>query len=129
MSIGPIQTFVIGFPDNSLFEGRIAEELRRLSDVGQIRKNARRYDHQVLIHAAAITTPNDCSSVRATATTLRELEMRRNSLRSGGRGLPRSLRRSVGRTSGSASAGGTIVRCAGGLAIWVMSSCYIPRSP
>ena len=37
MSIGPIQTFVIGFPDNSLFEGRIAEELRRLSDVGQIR--------------------------------------------------------------------------------------------
>jgi hypothetical protein len=37
MSIGPIQTFVIGFPDNTLFEGRIAEELRRLSDVGQIR--------------------------------------------------------------------------------------------
>jgi hypothetical protein len=37
MSIGPLQTFVIGFPDNSLFEGRIAEELRRLSDVGQIR--------------------------------------------------------------------------------------------
>ena len=37
MSIGPIQTFVIGFPDNTLFEGRIAEELARLSDVGQIR--------------------------------------------------------------------------------------------
>lgn len=37
MSIGPIQTFVIGFPDNTLFEGRIAEELGRLSDVGQIR--------------------------------------------------------------------------------------------
>ena len=82
--------------------------------------NASRYDHQVLIHAATITTPNDCGSVLATATTLRELEMRRSSLRSGGRGLPRSLRRSVGRTSGSASAGGTIVRCAGGLAICVM---------
>ena len=37
MSIGPIQAFVIGFPDSDLFEGRIAEELRRLSDVGQIR--------------------------------------------------------------------------------------------
>ena len=37
MSIGPIQAFVIGFPDNELFEGRIAEELARLSDVGQIR--------------------------------------------------------------------------------------------
>ena len=37
MSIGPIQALVIGFPDNDLFEGRIAEELARLSDVGQIR--------------------------------------------------------------------------------------------
>jgi hypothetical protein len=37
MTIGPIQGFVIGFPDNDLFEGRIAEELARLSDVGQIR--------------------------------------------------------------------------------------------
>ena len=37
MSIGPIQAFVIGFPDTDLFEGRIAEELARLSDVGQIR--------------------------------------------------------------------------------------------
>ena len=27
MSIGPIQAFVIGFPDSDLFEGRIAEEL------------------------------------------------------------------------------------------------------
>ncbi len=35
--IGPIQAFVIGFPDNDMFEGRIAEELARLSDVGQIR--------------------------------------------------------------------------------------------
>ena len=25
MSIGPIQAFVIGFPDNDMFEGRIAE--------------------------------------------------------------------------------------------------------
>ena len=37
MTIGPIQAFVIGFPDSDLFEGRIAEKLRRLSDVGQIR--------------------------------------------------------------------------------------------
>jgi hypothetical protein len=37
MSIGPIQGFVIGFPDNDVFEGRIAEELARLSDIGQIR--------------------------------------------------------------------------------------------
>ena len=37
MSIGPIQAFVIGFPSNDLFEGRIVEELARLSDVGQIR--------------------------------------------------------------------------------------------
>jgi hypothetical protein len=37
MTIGPIQAFVVGFPDSDLFEGRIAEELRRLSDVGQIR--------------------------------------------------------------------------------------------
>jgi hypothetical protein len=37
MSIGPIQAFVIGFPNNDLFEGRIAEELARLSEVGEIR--------------------------------------------------------------------------------------------
>ncbi len=37
MTIGPVQAFVIGFPDSDLFEGRIAEELARLSDVGQIR--------------------------------------------------------------------------------------------
>jgi hypothetical protein len=37
MTIGPIQAFVIGFPSNDLFEGRIAEELARLSDIGQIR--------------------------------------------------------------------------------------------
>jgi hypothetical protein len=37
MTIGPIQAFVIGFPDNDLLEGRIADELARLSDVGQIR--------------------------------------------------------------------------------------------
>jgi hypothetical protein len=37
MTIGPVQAFVIGFPDNDLFEGRIAEELSRLSQVGQIR--------------------------------------------------------------------------------------------
>ena len=37
MTIGPIQAFVIGFPDNDMFEGRIAEELARLSDNGEIR--------------------------------------------------------------------------------------------
>ena len=37
MTIGPIQAFVIGFPDNDLFEGRIVDELARLSEVGQIR--------------------------------------------------------------------------------------------
>jgi hypothetical protein len=37
MTIGPVQGFVIGFARNDLFEGRIAEELARLSDVGQIR--------------------------------------------------------------------------------------------
>ena len=37
MAIGPIQAFVIGFPDNDMFEGRIADELARLSDSGQIR--------------------------------------------------------------------------------------------
>ena len=37
MSIGPLQAFVIGFADNKLLEGRIADELIRLSDVGQIR--------------------------------------------------------------------------------------------
>ena len=37
MTIGPIQAFVIGFPENDLFEGRIAEELARLSDIDQIR--------------------------------------------------------------------------------------------
>ena len=29
MTIGPIQAFVIGFPDNDLFEGRIVDELAR----------------------------------------------------------------------------------------------------
>ncbi len=37
MSIGPIQAFVIGFADNDLLEGRIADELARLSDVGHIK--------------------------------------------------------------------------------------------
>jgi len=37
MTIGPIQAFLIGFPENDLFEGRIADELMRLSDIGQIR--------------------------------------------------------------------------------------------
>jgi uncharacterized membrane protein len=37
MTIGPIQAFVIAFPDNDRLEGRIANELARLSDIGQIR--------------------------------------------------------------------------------------------
>jgi uncharacterized membrane protein len=36
MPAGPIQAFVIVFPDNDLLEGRIAEELKKLSDSGQI---------------------------------------------------------------------------------------------
>ncbi len=37
MSIGPIQTIVLGFPDTDRLEGRIAEELASLSDIGLIR--------------------------------------------------------------------------------------------
>ena len=37
MSIGPIQIFAIGFPDNSRFEGRIVAELDKLRDAGAIR--------------------------------------------------------------------------------------------
>jgi hypothetical protein len=37
MNIGPVQAFVIGFPDSDLFEGQIAKELEHLTDVGQIR--------------------------------------------------------------------------------------------
>jgi hypothetical protein len=53
MTIGPIQAFVIGFPDNDLFEGRIAEELARLSDIGQIR----------IIDAVFVMRENDDISV------------------------------------------------------------------
>jgi uncharacterized membrane protein len=37
MPFGPIQVFTFGFPDTAGFEGRIAEELARLSDAGTIR--------------------------------------------------------------------------------------------
>jgi hypothetical protein len=37
MAIGPIQIFALGFPDTAGFEGRIAEELVKLSDAGTIR--------------------------------------------------------------------------------------------
>lgn len=37
MTFGPIQIFTFGFPDTSGFEGRIAEELIKLSDAGTIR--------------------------------------------------------------------------------------------
>ena len=37
MPFGPIQIFTFGFPDTSGFEGRIAEELIKLSDAGVIR--------------------------------------------------------------------------------------------
>jgi len=53
MSIGPIQAFVIGFPDNDMFEGRIAEELGRLSSIGQIR----------VIDAVVVTREGDDVSV------------------------------------------------------------------
>ncbi len=55
MSIGPIQAFVIGFPDNDMFEGRIAEELGRLSRVGQIR----------VIDAVVVTREGDDVAVLA----------------------------------------------------------------
>lgn len=37
MPFGPIQIFAFGFPDTEGFEGRIAEELIKLSDAGVIR--------------------------------------------------------------------------------------------
>lgn len=37
MAIGPIQIFAFGFPTTDRFEGRIAEELIKLSDAGIIR--------------------------------------------------------------------------------------------
>ena len=37
MPFGPIQIFTFGFPDTAGFEGRIAEELVKLSDAGTIR--------------------------------------------------------------------------------------------
>jgi len=37
MAIGPIQIFAFGFPTTDRFEGRIADELIRLSDAGIIR--------------------------------------------------------------------------------------------
>ena len=37
MVFGPIQIFAFGFPDTAGFEGRIAEELVKLSDAGIIR--------------------------------------------------------------------------------------------
>jgi len=37
MAFGPIQILAIGFPETDRFEGRIAEELARLSDSGVIR--------------------------------------------------------------------------------------------
>jgi uncharacterized membrane protein len=37
MPFGPIQIFTFGFPDTSGFEGRIAQELIKLSDAGTIR--------------------------------------------------------------------------------------------
>jgi len=37
MPFGPIQVFTFGFPDTAGFEGRIADELIKLSDAGVIR--------------------------------------------------------------------------------------------
>jgi hypothetical protein len=37
MAFGPLQIFAFGFPDTAAFEGRIAEELIKLSDAGTIR--------------------------------------------------------------------------------------------
>ena len=56
-----------------------------------------------------MTTPNVCTSAITTVITLRTVGMRRSSSRSGRTGIALALRRSVGRTSGSRSLGGTIV--------------------
>ena len=37
MAFAPIQIFTFGFPDQSRLEGRIADELLKLSDAGTIR--------------------------------------------------------------------------------------------
>jgi uncharacterized membrane protein len=49
VSIGPIQTVVIGFPTTDRFEGRIAEELGLLSDIGLLR----------IINAVFVTRQDD----------------------------------------------------------------------
>ena len=90
-----------------------------------ISTNAIRYDHHVLSQAAAITTPNVCTMAITTVMTLRTVGMRRSSSRSGRVGMARALRRSVGRTSGSRSSGGTMVLRA---TVAVMRPSYIHGS-
>ena len=79
----------------------------------------------MLIIAAAITTPYDCSSVETTATALRALGMRRRSSRNGRVGFPVAFSRSVGKTSGSCSAGGTMFERAFAVVLIAMAVCYI----
>ena len=58
------------------------------------------------------------AQVRTTLPTLRTSSMRRSSVRSSGTGMPLALRRSVGRTSGSLSAEGTMVAAGASITGW-----------
>ena len=65
--------------------------------------------HQVPTSAAMTIGASDWTQHPTTATALRAFGMRRSSVRSSGKALPVGPRRSVGSTSGSSSAPGTIV--------------------
>src|SRR6185312_10681895 len=67
-----------------------------------------------------------CPHVRRTLPMLRYDAIRRSSARISGTGTPLSVSRSVGRTSGSTSAGGTtLVRGSGGASRNVMTTGHI----
>jgi predicted ArsR family transcriptional regulator len=74
-----------------------------------IQRNANTYAHHCPIHIAAATTPNVCRRHATTVTALREFEMRRNDARTAGTGMPDCCSRSVGKTSGSSEASGSMV--------------------
>jgi uncharacterized membrane protein len=57
MAFGPIQILAVGFPTTDQFEGRIAEELIKLSDAGTIR---------IVDALAVIVTGSEVDIIRAT---------------------------------------------------------------
>ena len=78
---------------------------------------------------AAMTTPNDWTKAPSVVSTLRAVGIRRSSSRHGRTSTPRTLRRSVGRTSGNADGVGTIVPIdALRTSVITTSSCYTNRS-